>query len=233
MKRITSGFTLIELMIVVAIIAIIAAIAIPNLLAARLSANETSAVANMRTISSAQGQFQIAAKADVDGDGTGEYGMFRELCAAAPVRTTALGTSTGSALRTPILSAAFRSLSSAGRVHQSGYAYRLWLHGTNGSAIGEGSLTLLQGGGGSIDTEMSETTWCVYAAPLGYARSGNRTFFINQAGDVSTTESSAYSPTSYPHAGAAFFGTGNLHGISGRQAIGTVARDGNYWKQVN
>ena len=44
------GFSLIELLIVVAIILIIAAIAIPNLLRARISANESAAVANMRTI---------------------------------------------------------------------------------------------------------------------------------------------------------------------------------------
>ena len=48
------GFTLIELMIVIAIIAVIAAIAIPNLAAARKSANETSAIASLRTLSSAE-----------------------------------------------------------------------------------------------------------------------------------------------------------------------------------
>jgi type IV pilus assembly protein PilA len=46
------GFSLIELLIVVAIILIIAAIAIPNLLAARTSANEASAVGSIRTINS-------------------------------------------------------------------------------------------------------------------------------------------------------------------------------------
>ena len=44
------GFSLIELLIVVAIILIIAAIAIPNLFRARMAANESSAVASIRTI---------------------------------------------------------------------------------------------------------------------------------------------------------------------------------------
>lgn len=48
------GFSLIELLIVVAIILIIAAIAIPNLLRARMAANEASAVASIRTVNTAE-----------------------------------------------------------------------------------------------------------------------------------------------------------------------------------
>src|SRR4026207_2595482 len=48
------GFSLIELLIVVAIILIIAAIAIPNLLRARIAANESSAVSSIRTINTAE-----------------------------------------------------------------------------------------------------------------------------------------------------------------------------------
>ena len=53
-----NGFSLIELLIVVAIILIIAAIAIPNLLRARIAANESSAVASIRTINTAEITYQ-------------------------------------------------------------------------------------------------------------------------------------------------------------------------------
>src|ERR671934_524937 len=54
------GFSLIELLIVVAIILIIAAIAIPNLLRARIAANESSAVSSLRTINTAEISYQTA-----------------------------------------------------------------------------------------------------------------------------------------------------------------------------
>ena len=54
------GFSLIELLIVVAIILIIAAIAIPNLLRARMAANESSAASTVRSISTAQVAYYTA-----------------------------------------------------------------------------------------------------------------------------------------------------------------------------
>jgi prepilin-type N-terminal cleavage/methylation domain-containing protein len=59
-KKSNKGFTLVEIMIVVAIIALIAAIAIPNLLRARHNANETAGIGAMRTLSTAMESFRAA-----------------------------------------------------------------------------------------------------------------------------------------------------------------------------
>ena len=83
------GFSLIELLIVVAIILIIAAIAIPNLLRSRIAANETSAVGSLRTINTAEITYSSTYPS---------VGFSCNLANLAPPATTAQPTSTAAGL---------------------------------------------------------------------------------------------------------------------------------------
>lgn len=80
MTKNNKGFSLLELLIVVAIILIIATIAIPSLLRSRQAANESAAVANMRTVNTAEVTYLSG--------GAGSYGSLADLIAAKLIDDT-------------------------------------------------------------------------------------------------------------------------------------------------
>lgn len=203
-----AGFTLIELMIVVAIIAIIASVAIPKLMAARLSANESAAISTLRSLASAQAQLQSSGAIDTDADGGGEYGFFAELAGTQALRVfdpvalvPALGALPNDRLNPAVLSSAFGNITTdvngGGVVVRSGYVFKMWLPGPTpvgggvvpgfseapaavAPAVGGGS----QGGANIPDPNNCEILWGCYAWPLNSGQTGNRAFFVNQEGDL-------------------------------------------------
>jgi prepilin-type N-terminal cleavage/methylation domain-containing protein len=256
-----SGFTLIELMIVVAIIAIIASIAIPKLMSARISANENAAIATLRSIASAQAQLQSSCAIDTDADGGGEYGFFGELAGTAGLRfyddvADAPGVDvTVGQLDPAILPTAFGDTvwdgASECLVQRSGYFFKIFLPAQTDAANNVAGVAEEgpEGTGGAAtipDSDNCEVMWCCYAWPVDTESTGNRCFFINQEGDLLQTLNNQgangtnllYDGTaSVPVATAAFDSTGasTLTGMGanlGITAQGLAANDTNVWTIV-
>jgi len=172
------GFTLIELMIVIAIIAIIAAIAIPGLLRARISANEGSAIGTLRTVSTSMAQCQSNAVIDQDADGTGEYALLQEL---SGVYFLPIDAAVGTQVANPAyITRALAPNAGDSYAAKSGYYYRAYLPGV-AAAITE---TGANRAGATADANVQEVKWRAYAWPASHASSGNRAFAIDQAGEV-------------------------------------------------
>jgi prepilin-type N-terminal cleavage/methylation domain-containing protein len=190
MRRVQAGFTIIELLVVVAVIAIVASVAIPRMLGAKLSANETSAIAVMRAIVAAQMQAQTANSIDSDADGLAEFAYLGELAGTVPARKSIGGVPGPGVvgvdeLAPSALIAALGRISN-GMASRAGYHFRLFLSDNAGAGVPEDP-----NGGKTVapfpDPNFGETTWCAYGWPIEASTTGNKCYFVNQEGMILET----------------------------------------------
>jgi len=154
MRNRQKGFSLIELLIVVAIILIIAAIAIPNLLRSRIAANESSAVGSLRTIVTAQVTY---------GTTYPMVGFAANLLDMAPA--AGVPSSTNADLLDAQLSSGLKS----------GYAFS---DTACQDACAAGNALVVQTANGV------NVTFEVYAGPVSQNRTGIRNFCTNEGGVI-------------------------------------------------
>jgi len=164
------GFTLIELMIVVAIIAVIAAIAIPNLMQSKLASNETATIANMRTYVAAQATFH---KTDFYGCGTLLY--------AHPDSITPSGlTITANGFRDLYeVTSATVGVKTIGLIDQ-GFAKAAY-KGDKKPKSGYWFDDIINNGTKNYDPAIEFGLW---GSPASYERSGRNNFVVDVAGQV-------------------------------------------------
>jgi len=184
------GFTLIELMIVVAIIAIVAVVAVPNLLSAKVAANESDTISALRNLATSQAQFQALVAIDNDLDGTGEFGCFGELSGTSMLNNR--GNGPARVLNPAILATIFRSPDAGGIVTKSGYNFIIYLPGAVGAGVvADTGGPALPVASALVDDDNCEVFWSAYAWPVAAGTSGSRAFFVNHRGDITQTRMDA------------------------------------------
>jgi hypothetical protein len=205
--------------------------------ARKVSSNETAAIAALRNIAVCQANVQATCKVDCDNDGIGEYGTLLELTGSAGVRKNAAWSVKGPPVSPAIVSPKFGAVDEQGVLLKDGYCYRIYLPDDADPAgfvheTGPKDKPGLAGGTGKIGTDMAECIWCAYAWPEKRGDTGNRTFWINQSGDVfhSSNEIAQWSGAARaPSGNSAYRGAG----ITAASAVGTRGQDGDVWKVTN
>ena len=137
-----------------------------------------------------------------------------------------------------MLSAAFGAVNATSQVSRSGYLYQLWLPAaTLAGAVGgiaEDPTTGGKLGGPFPNSDNGEVFWAAYAWPIQAAQSGNRTFFINEQGDLLQTlnrGAAAYTGTATgPAFAAVYSAAGDMSSPVGIN--GVAANDGRIWTPV-
>ena len=165
----TRGFTLIELMIVVAIIAIIAAIAIPNLLRSRMAANETAAVAACKAFATAE---DIYRRTDYNHDGVLEYAQ--KLSGVNSLYENTAGAGDIALVDRSFANAEGAPLTTA--IPKAGYLFQV-LTATGASAPG-GARNYIDGNG------TMTLGYALSAVANQYDGTGRNTFIISNSGTI-------------------------------------------------
>ena len=179
----SKGFTLIELMIVVAIIAIIAAIAIPNLLRSRMAANETAAIAACKSFATAE---DIYRRTDYNKDGVLEYAQ--KLSGINSLFETAAGLGDLALIDRSFAKA--EGLPAGTATPKAGYLFQVLT--TQGTFASGGARTYLAG------TRMT-LGYGLEASSSQYDGVGRNTFIISNAGTIYEKDlgSGVSAPTSF------------------------------------
>lgn len=202
-----------------------AAIAIPGLLRARMKANEAAAIGTLRSLVSAQAQFQRACEVDQDGDGTGEYGFLQELAGITFLRGKQ------KALEYGYLSKSIGMVNERGVVSKSGYYFCCYLPGKDKAILEKlGQQEVNQDAANS-----QENYFIVYAWPIEYGKTGNRAFAVNQAGEVVACWK-RYSLWDMPQPGDALLKLENptkFENAEGDIAVSSTGNNDEYWFAAN
>jgi len=200
-------------------ILMVSAIAIPNLLVARLHANETAAIARMRAIRTAQETFRNNTVRDGDRDGDGEYGFLVELMGRQRPGDRRVRN------RSPLVSGLTWRPGIGWR--SQGYYFRVYLPAEDGTPVGgHAKRARIK----RVDGDLSEAIMVVSAWPVSQGTTGKRSFIMDASGIVWTCEDGPYGASHAPPPDVNNRQPGNL--ASRTRTSLEPARDGFHWTKL-